>query len=558
MTEETDILEPQTEELDSQLSAEEERLRLINLLEAKDRNPLAFFRPTDAQQEWIKMIGNHVDHPNIPRVKFFSGANKVCKTAATVACLGNIIWGPQNKYFEYPIFQKWPYPRTIWISSEDSTLKEIFIPEMEKWFPRDRAGNLLAKIDKSGKTFTYHWTCQGRDGEFNIYIKTYDTDAKKHESALLGLWIFSEPMPRDIFYCYPARMPSGGMVWMEFTPLMESAWVHDELMSDIEITEQPCKFVEKGRSTKMEVLYADVESACKQHGGHGMWEHHIIDRWNEECDPEEKLARLHGKFAELKGRVFREGRDYSSHTHFIEPFKLPPSAQIIMIIDPHERRYPMVHWEACLPEGDYRFILAKEWPFYEPNAGFETLTDCPYTIKEICAKLLEYEDMWGFRVVRRIMDPYRGKQPYQDSGLNVKQTYARYGIVCGLPQKMHIEVGHDAIIEYWRCKELKKPEHPLYQDLPEKPKAVIFDDCLNTIRAIKNYKFKRREKNAERLGKSTVTIDVEEKFKDPIDLMRYLFTANPKYDWGARTSKAGWRARAQKRRETTNAGWKER
>jgi len=554
MTEEPEVIT--TEVSADQMAAmreQAERDALIGVLEEHDRNPLKFFYPTDAQYEWIKMLGTHSDLiPGLPRVKFFSGANKVLKTCATVAALGNVIWGPQNEYFELPIFQKWPYPKTIWISSEDSTIKEILVPEMEKWFPKGKY-----KVDKSGKTFTYHWICDGRDGQFDIFIKTYDTEARKHESALLGLWIFSEPPPRDIFYCYPARMPSGGMVWMEFTPLTESAWIHDELMDDVEITEHPCRWVEKGRSDKMEVLYADLESACIQHGGNGMWEHSIIEKIIDECEPEEKMARIKGRFSELKGRVFREGRDYDTDIHFIEPFKLPPHAQVIMTIDPHERRYPMVSWDALLPEGDYRIILAKEWPFYEPNKGFETLTDCPYTIREMAAKLLEFEDMWGFHVVRRIMDPYRGKQPYQDTGLSVRKTWAKYGIICQLPQKMFIEVGHDAIKEYWKCKAMRKPEDPLFTELPKFPAAVIFNDCMNTIRAIKNYKFKKRAKNAERDGKSKVTIDVEEKFKDPIDLRRYLLTSNPKYDWGRRKEAKGWRGRPSRRVEETT-GWKAR
>jgi phage terminase large subunit-like protein len=500
-----------------------DRKTFLNLHAHKhERTPLTHFTPTGAQQEWIEMIGNH--HDGLPRVKFFSGANKVLKTGATVACLASIIWGPPNEWFQYPLYEKWPYPRTVWIDSEDSTLKEILIPEMHKWFPKGKY-----TINTHGKTFAYHWICQGKDGEWNIFIKTYDTSAAKLESALLGLMIFSEPPPRDHYFAYPARMPSGGMVWMEFTPLTESAWVHDELLEDVEIDQHPHPHVERGKGGKLEVLYADVESACLQHGKRGIWTHRNIEQFVSEYDPEEAEARAHGKFAHLKGQVYKMPEGF-----IVDPWRVPANTQYWFVIDPHERRPPMVHWYAIYPFGDWKYELIYEYPTYEPGAGFEVLKDCKETISELCANFLKFEADYDLNITHRIMDPLMGAKRYSNTDMTVQQTYAKHGIKCSLPVKTFIDVGHDAVKLAMKSGQYR-----------------IRSTCMNTIRSKKNYKFEKQPRGDDK----DLTIKVEEKWKDPMDLERYFFTNNPRYDISKHQARKikGWRNRI-KREKTESCG----
>lgn len=527
------------------------RQNLVQVAYSQQQNPLEWFIPTGAQYEWIKMIGNHDESK--PRSKFFSGANKVLKTGATVACLGNIIWGPQNEWFDFPIFQDWPYPRTVWIDSEDSTLKEILLPEMHKWFPKGKY-----KTEAKGKTFDYHWKCQGKDNlEWNIFVKTFDTPAKKLESSLIGLMIFSEPPPRDHYYAIPARMPAGGMIWNEFTPLVDAAWFHDDLMGDVEIVESKMSepdWWERGIGSNIETLRADAESACKEHGIRGIWDHRTIQLNIAAYDPEERDARAHGEFVHLKGRVFKT---FDRDIHTVAPHKLSALTQYWFVIDPHERRYPLAKWYAIFHNDEYghKYEIVYERPMYEPGRGFETITECSETIAELCAGYLKFEEEMGIagKITNRIMDKQFGSKEYSESRRTVRDTYAKHGISCVFPQAFYIDVGHDAIKAALRCKATLAREnqgmimeHTDLSNVRDDPDLRIRTTCGNSVRAYMNYKFARQPKGT---GKG-LGIQVEEKFKDPIDNDRYFLTENPTYRWGWNPEQKGWRGRLARSRET--------
>jgi len=187
---------------------------ITDILIREATNKVSLFVPNGAQENWIRLIGTHEDGVH-PRTKVLSAANKIGKSASTIAILANIIWGPQSKRFDYPLFHKWPFPKVGWICSTESALKEIIIPEMKKWFPVGRY-----EINKEGKTFDYHWVT---DNGWQLFLKTYEQDQEKFESALLGLCIFSEPPPEYIYNAIPARMSMGGLSNPRDDPPYESS-----------------------------------------------------------------------------------------------------------------------------------------------------------------------------------------------------------------------------------------------------------------------------------------------------------------------------------------------
>src|SRR3990167_11362055 len=62
------------------------------------------FEPNGKSEEFIRMIGEQKSFVNL-----FIGANGTSKTASGVNIIANIVYGPQNEYFEYPLFRDWPY-----------------------------------------------------------------------------------------------------------------------------------------------------------------------------------------------------------------------------------------------------------------------------------------------------------------------------------------------------------------------------------------------------------------------------------------------------------------
>ena len=157
-------------------------------------------------------------------VSLFSAANGVGKTAAGSTMLAHIVYGPSgNKYFDYSLFNNFPYPKRGRIVSDPTTIAGTLIPELKKWFPIGRY-----QTNKAGKNYESIWKT---DTGFKFEIMTYEQDVKEFESATLGFAWFDEPPPLAIFKATVARMRLGGIIFITATPLMGSAWMYDEIVT---------------------------------------------------------------------------------------------------------------------------------------------------------------------------------------------------------------------------------------------------------------------------------------------------------------------------------------
>lgn len=465
-------------------------------------NPLELLVPNGGQRRWIHCVGRHVDGEK-PRTKVFSAANKIGKTASTIAILASCMWGPQNKWFDYPVFRKWPFPKVCWIISRDSAIKEIIIPEMYKWFPRGRY-----KAIKDGKTFEYHWET---DTGWKIFIKTYDQSPETFESALIGLCVFSEPPPEQIFNAIPARMSLGGLRLMEMTPLIEAAWIFDELIED----------------DKAEVIYADLEDNCREHGRRGRLKHSDIDLMIRDYDFEQIEARAHGRFVHLTGRVFKI---FNENVHIVDRRPVMQGEQVWFTMDPHDAKPPFCQWWAVSSTNDFRCIM--EYPAYEPRRGYETVKETNLTISEHAEVILEIEKDFNYKPVRRIMDRYFGAKAYGNTQRTVQQTYADAGIRCSLAPDANVEHGHAEI------RELLKYD----QGNPgRKPKIVWEEHCENSIRAMRHYKYIDPRKRKDEDDVASVRRKLTEKWKHPADTCRIFVESKPGYDHTIKQENSPWK-----------------
>lgn len=180
------------------------------------------YYPNGKAAEFIKMVGsdNHF-------VNMFIGANSTSKTATGVNIMANIIYGPQNEYFEYPLFQKWPYIKKGRIISDPTTIKSKIIPEMQKWFPTNDAKKIPDapyETAKEGKNYVSRVTTSTG---WDIDIMSNEQDVKEFESVDLGFTWIDEPMPKDRFLATIARGRLGMIIFWTFTPLTYSAWIKD-------------------------------------------------------------------------------------------------------------------------------------------------------------------------------------------------------------------------------------------------------------------------------------------------------------------------------------------
>jgi len=156
-------------------------------------------------------------------ISLFSAGNGVGKSCAGANMLAHILYGSSgNKFFDYPLYNDFPYPKQGRIISDPTTISQTIIPELKIWLPPGRY-----TTNKGGKNFESKWQT---DSGFKFDLMTYEQGVKEFESSTLGFAWFDEPPPLAIFKATVARMRLGGVIFITATPLTGSAWLYDQLV----------------------------------------------------------------------------------------------------------------------------------------------------------------------------------------------------------------------------------------------------------------------------------------------------------------------------------------
>lgn len=197
--------------------------RITEGLSAEDRRdfyrgvaafPLKYFCPNGAQERVINAIQEASGESKIP-VILYTFANGVGKTTITVHIVGNIADGPQNGWFDLPVFRDWPYPRKVWYCSTAEAIKNTVIPEFNRIFRNgvwEEAGEYTES--KEGRPYVSKLTIKGLARTLEIAFKTYDQAASTYESDTVGLIIADEPMPEDLWKAVKSRRRMGALTLM--------------------------------------------------------------------------------------------------------------------------------------------------------------------------------------------------------------------------------------------------------------------------------------------------------------------------------------------------------
>lgn len=469
----TDLLEKKSKQL-SQWS-EEVLLRELEWIKANER--IQFYEPNDPIERLVRLAGTASN-----LVYVLSAANGIGKTTALVNIAGNIMFGPQNRFFDHGIFRNWPHPKRLRFVSEPSQVKESgpFPAEIAKWWPKGRY-----KAFKDGQ----HYVSRYEVGEFILEVMTYEQLKEQHEGANLGCVLFNEPPPQHLWTPNISRLRAGGIAVVGMTPLTEAGWFFDEVAP----RHEPF------------TIYADVETACIQHGTRGHLEHDQITKMIDEYSPDEREARVDGKAMYLKGLIFKT---FNTQVHVLkEMVQAPANATIYQSIDPHSDKPFACIWASVDSRGDVTIV--DEWP----NVDFTKWRNCQLTIRDY-AKIFRDKEQ-GLLVHKRIIDRH-----FADVRSAVNKRTLR--------EELRDDVGLDFHASYQATEEIEtgilkvrdylkyNPERAL--DSMNKPKLFINPHCQNTIKA-----FLRWSRDPE-------TGKVEDAFKDFMDAVRYLLMDSPEVD----------------------------
>ena len=496
------------------MSQPETKIKEKKLLLAEyESNAYKYFIPNGAVEQFISAVGGDLTK----RIFLFSAANAVGKTSGVINILANVIYGAKSKYFKYPRFENWTEPKKFWYVSEHSTLKETIKEEVEKWFPKGRY-ELLTNSQYPISIMT--------DTGWQGYFKRYDQDPSKFESATLGMIIFDEPPPEEIYNACISRLRMGGIILMPMTPLFKAAFVKDKIVEGNEYAY---------------VQYAEMEQNCEEHGVRGILKHKDIEFLASQMEDEEKEARLYGKFMFLAGLVFKE---FERAIHVISVDQIEriwiPSVYgkfedwpKVSVIDPHDRRADAIIWAALTP--DESWIVFDEYPdqdFYKLKSRTDnikqTLTTCRE--KEAGRTEKEWKALQGvepLRIMRRVMDRRKGAQNVSDSGLTLKDMYQSRAKEMGWPISIEMSYDDHNKLDHKQIHDALKFERSK-EGLVTRPKLYVLRDCRNTIYCFEHYSW---DDWRGRIGdKKALREAVQDKYKDYIDDVRYLLGENISYE----------------------------
>lgn len=396
--------------------------------------------------------------------------------------LRNIIFPDKNRYFKYPLFEAWPYPKRLRLVTDPKLVEEIgpVHSEIKKWWPRGQYEAL-----KGGKSYYSQYKANG----FLVDLMSYDQEIKQFEGTTLGLGIFDEPPPREIWNAMIARLRMGGLLMVFMTPLTGAGWFFDEVVP----------------RHQESIIYGDIEENCKEHGVRGQLEHANIERLIAEMDPEEVDARAHGKAMYLQGLVYKTF-DYQVHVAKA-PIAVPESATVYHVVDPASDKPFAAVWG--FPDRDGTLYLVDEWP----NEDFYRMHGCDLGIHDYKRIFLAKEQGWN--VGRRIIDRHFADVRSLQTKNTLRQDFASIG--------MNYEASYNAQEEQEEVHTgiLKVRSYLAYNakkeiDAINRPMLVISPVCKNTIKSFQRWSYDLKS------GKP------KDDFKDFMDCVRYLVMANPR------------------------------
>lgn len=426
------------EELQDFLEADDARV------EEEENNPARGYIPNGKAAKFIEMVGNGKSFINL-----FIGANATSKTATGVNIIANIIYGPQNEYFQYDLFQKWPYIKKGRIISDPTTLKEKIIPELKKWFPQSVATTIPDapyETAKEGSSFERKFRT---NNGWEIDLMSNEQDTKEFEAVDLGFLWFDEPSPKDKYMASIARGRLGMIVIWTITPLTYSAWIKDEI-------------VDKADEVSADYVEAEMEDNCKVHGVRGILEHVNIKRIAAAFPEDEKEARVFGKFGHLIGRVHKLFR---RKIHIIRPFPInEQDFTTYKALDPHPRVADHVLYMSVDRKGR-KYVTGEII-----GAGL---------IKELYSRMVAFENSMHYRMQGRIIDPsaWVDDQHRKENSVALQLLALGESYVAGSKDLMAgIKRTNDALS---------------YQEVNGKmvmpPELYIFDTCPVTIKQLDEY-----------------------------------------------------------------------
>jgi len=285
----------------------------------------------------------------------------------------------------------------------------------------------------------------------------------------------------------------------------------------------------------------DDRGYCTCHGGY--LHKNAIDNQVSNWDEEEVDARVLGKFIILRDLVFNS---FDANVHVLPEDMTPEEVkergiQLYAAIDPHMRREPA--WGLYgIDFNNVRYVI-DEYPNithgpYEAHGNsnpmfYDKIKSAKHDYEDLVHELAKIEKYWGQPIVKRFMDPRHGHSKVPNTNEMIIEAFNRTAKRLGYNMKFKVAVvGGDRaygeiasgvnMIRNWLVYDKNKEI-----STANMPGLFINPRCKNHIRMFNYAKYTTRTgKMSESKAPSE---EIEEKFKDFMDDLRYFGKSVPKF-----------------------------
>ncbi len=403
--------------------------------------------------------------------RLFLGGNRSGKTVGGAV---EAAWWLTGKH---PFQQTPPPPVRGRIVAVDflQGVEKIVRPEVARWMPLSelKGGSWSSAYDKELRTLTL-------ENDSFVEFMSYDQDLEKFAGTSRHFTWFDEEPPQDIFTeCKMRLLDVAGHWWITMTPVEGMTWTYDDL------------YEAARTSPHIDVVQVDQ-------GENPYLNREEIDAFLAGLSEDERKARIHGKFVQIGGFVYRSFSD----RNLVDSFRPPKEWLHVASLDHGFNNPTCWLWGAVDPDG--RIFIFDE--------HYESGEIVAYHAQRVHERNIAH----GREPDYYVGDPsIRNTDPI--TGTSVLLEYQDYGIPVVLGNN-DVRAGINRVARY------------LGDDsLP--PKLFITRNCINLIWEMQRLRWSTwsskkvlREKNKKE--------EPQKKDDHACDSLRYLVASRPEMDVG--------------------------
>lgn len=409
-------------------------------------------------------------HSSTSKGKLYIGGNRSGKTTGGIA--EDIFW--LTGRHPYRVVPNGPIAGRIVSVDFNNGIEKIIRPELARWLPPSEllGGSWYTAYNKELRTLTLE------NGSF-VEFMSYDQDLEKFAGTSRDFIHFDEEPPQDIFLENKTRLiDRGGSYWITMTPVEGMTWVYDDIY-------MPGK---SGLESNLAVVEVDMLENPYLNTGE-------VEEFVAGLSNDDKEARVHGKFVQLGGLIFKH---FDPEIH-VRDFFIPP------------RNW---EWYASLDHG-YNNATAWLWHAVSPDDRVVTFAEhyqSGLVIDDHAKIVHRINGEMGRPPEVYIGDPsIRASDPI--TGTSIQLEYTKNGIPILLGNN-DVAAGINKMARYL---EPRADKHPSW---------IITRNCTNLIHEMQRYRWKTyANKKANRANNAKE--QPHKKEDHACDSARYFFMSRP-------------------------------